>query len=401
MLGRLLDRLDAAHALDRTLVIVTADHGESLGEHGEIDARPVRLRGDAGGAADPERARGRPRAVSTRRSATRTSCRPSSISSGLAPPAESRRTVARGMPPLPTGPGFEALEANLTRGWAPLTGVVSGDWKYIDLPLPELYDLPRIRVKNANLVARDPARRETLSRALSQLGRHRPRHRRRRSWTRSPRRGCGRSVTRRRRPECNGATADSDDPKRLVALNEQFNGGAGGVQRRTPRSGAVGLPRADAATAGLHHRADQRGDRAGDESGGRLTQWPCFAPHRRHRRGSPEILAKLGTALRETGDLRGAAAAFERSRAAGNQNPELLNDLGVVYAQAGTAGRGARAVSRAAARAIRTRQASGPTSAFSSCRRGEPERGGRCVSPCRSVPIRPMPMPGKGSAPPR
>ena len=35
MVGRLLARLDAAHALDRTLIVVTADHGESLGEHGE------------------------------------------------------------------------------------------------------------------------------------------------------------------------------------------------------------------------------------------------------------------------------------------------------------------------------------------------------------------------------
>jgi hypothetical protein len=40
---------------------------------------------------------------------------------------------------------FEALEANLTRGWAPLTGVVAGDWKYIELPLPELYNLATIR----------------------------------------------------------------------------------------------------------------------------------------------------------------------------------------------------------------------------------------------------------------
>jgi membrane-anchored protein YejM (alkaline phosphatase superfamily) len=35
MLGQLLDRLAAARALDRTLVVVTADHGESLGDHGE------------------------------------------------------------------------------------------------------------------------------------------------------------------------------------------------------------------------------------------------------------------------------------------------------------------------------------------------------------------------------
>jgi choline-sulfatase len=36
-IGRLLDALEHRRLLDRTLVIVTADHGESLGEHGERD----------------------------------------------------------------------------------------------------------------------------------------------------------------------------------------------------------------------------------------------------------------------------------------------------------------------------------------------------------------------------
>src|SRR5438094_2790484 len=35
MLGRLFARLDAAHARDKTVIVLTADHGESLGEHGE------------------------------------------------------------------------------------------------------------------------------------------------------------------------------------------------------------------------------------------------------------------------------------------------------------------------------------------------------------------------------
>ena len=39
---------------------------------------------------------------------------------------------------------FEALDASLTRGWAPLRGIVQGGWKYIDLPDAELYDLPPI-----------------------------------------------------------------------------------------------------------------------------------------------------------------------------------------------------------------------------------------------------------------
>ena len=35
MVGKLLADLRAAGQLDRTLILVAADHGESLGEHGE------------------------------------------------------------------------------------------------------------------------------------------------------------------------------------------------------------------------------------------------------------------------------------------------------------------------------------------------------------------------------
>src|SRR6185369_5244129 len=60
---------------------------------------------------------------------------------------------------------FESLDANLTRGWAPLTGVVSGVWKYIDLPLPELYDVRADPGEKKNLAARDSARADTMRRA--------------------------------------------------------------------------------------------------------------------------------------------------------------------------------------------------------------------------------------------
>ena len=36
---------------------------------------------------------------------------------------------------------FEALSASLNRGWAPLLGIIQDGFKYIDLPVPELYDL--------------------------------------------------------------------------------------------------------------------------------------------------------------------------------------------------------------------------------------------------------------------
>jgi len=37
---------------------------------------------------------------------------------------------------------FESLSASINRGWAPLTGVIHREEKYIDLPIAEFYDLP-------------------------------------------------------------------------------------------------------------------------------------------------------------------------------------------------------------------------------------------------------------------
>ena len=52
---------------------------------------------------------------------------------------------------------FESMTYNLVRGWAPLRGVVAERDKYIDLPIPELYDLAADPKEASNLAtaARD------------------------------------------------------------------------------------------------------------------------------------------------------------------------------------------------------------------------------------------------------
>jgi arylsulfatase A-like enzyme/Tfp pilus assembly protein PilF len=170
MVGRLLDDLRQAGRLDHTLVVVTADHGESLGEHGErthgvfvydvtmrvpwliwtgqpaaarafdglsrlIDLAPTTL--DLLGAAAPASFEGR-------------SLLPA-INGRAAPPATAY---------------LEAMDANLTRNWAPLTALVAHGAKLIDLPLPELYDLDRDPGEQTNVVARDGERARTLGALL-------------------------------------------------------------------------------------------------------------------------------------------------------------------------------------------------------------------------------------------
>ena len=128
------------------------DHGESLGEHGErthsLFAYEATLRVplivaeiDAG-ARPTERSRDR----RSTRPVRHVDLLPTMLASAGAPaPATSgsRRCSTRSRPvAAPERPSyFEAMSAAVTRGWAPLRGVLVGREKYIDLPIVELYDL--------------------------------------------------------------------------------------------------------------------------------------------------------------------------------------------------------------------------------------------------------------------
>jgi arylsulfatase A-like enzyme/tetratricopeptide (TPR) repeat protein len=64
-----------------------------------------------------------------------------------------RSLLSPGRKEAPEGSYFESLSVSFNRGWAPLRGLMAGDQKYIDLPLPELYDLPSDPGEARNLVS--------------------------------------------------------------------------------------------------------------------------------------------------------------------------------------------------------------------------------------------------------
>jgi arylsulfatase A-like enzyme/Flp pilus assembly protein TadD len=334
MLGRLLDRLRAAHALDRALIVVTADHGESLGEHGETThglfaydatlAVPLIVGGTSVPAGRVEAPVGHDDIMPTILDLA-----------AVAPPAGMDGRSLVQTPPADRDIVFEALDANLTRGWAPLTGVVSGGWKYIDLPIRELYDLRADPREVTNLAERDAAQRDSLAQALARL-------------TASPRQSGTPSAldadaaARLRALGYAGGAAlprkevytTADDPKTLAGLNERFNSALeafGGGRAREALAAFTSIlndrpdfltARTSAATVLLD--ADRPADAVALLHG---------APGTQTR--SAQLLAKLGAALEDAGDLRGAAAAFEQARAGGDQNPDLVNAIGVVYARLG------------------------------------------------------------------
>ncbi len=170
MVGELLKRLDAAGQLDRTLIAFTADHGESLGEHGEathgVFTYDVTMRVPAflwAGSRLPSR---------TYDGLTRLIDFAPTVLDMLgvsAPPAFEGQSL---LPALnvrggdPPAAYIEAMDANLTRNWAPLTGLVSGPYKLIDLPIPELYDLTADPHEQTNLFTREGERARALEALL-------------------------------------------------------------------------------------------------------------------------------------------------------------------------------------------------------------------------------------------
>ncbi len=173
-LAPLLEPILAAGERGDVLVVLTSDHGEALGEHGEathgifayesVLEVPLVLY-------QPRLLP--PRVVHT--PARHIDLLPT-ILDALSIPAPAGLTgrsllpAAAGEPdPDPPATYFEALSGQLNLGWAPLYGVIREGWKYVDLPLPELYDLERDPRELRNLAAAEPRRLAALRAVLEPL----------------------------------------------------------------------------------------------------------------------------------------------------------------------------------------------------------------------------------------
>jgi len=160
-LGRLLAELRASGDLAETLVVVTADHGESLGEHGELThsytlydatlAVPLLLRGP-----------GVPAGRTVSGVVSSVDIAPTILSLlALDPlPGVDGRDLASSWSgaadPVRRGAYAETLATELHHGWSPLFAVRTPDHHYVRAPRPELYDARRDTAQLRNLLVAEP-----------------------------------------------------------------------------------------------------------------------------------------------------------------------------------------------------------------------------------------------------
>ncbi|MBY0496813.1 MAG: sulfatase-like hydrolase/transferase [Cyanobacteria bacterium] len=344
-LGPLLSSLEASAR--PTLVVVTADHGEGLGDHGEAThgtfAYESTLRVPLIVAQAGPGARAAGRVVDT--PARHIDLVPTIAEAARLPLPDglSGRSLFSTAGDRAATTYFEAMTPMLKRGWAPLNGVISGRDKYINVPIRELYDLAADPGEQRNLEATSTAK---LSALQADLGALRPL---------LPGEQRAESANVRARLESLGYVSGSaarkarytaeDDPKQLIDVDRLMMDGID-LFRQGRLAEAMDAYRAVLArrpTMGLAYRRLaflqwQAGDRG--------TAIATLKDGRGKLGADLDLDVRLGTYLAEAGSPSEAVRLLERVTAADPGNTEALNALGIAYARGGAGDKAIAAFTR-------------------------------------------------------
>ncbi len=172
--ARLLAQLKKDGLLDKTIVLVMADHGEALGQHGEDEHGlllynevmhiPMLVRLPRGGLKGS--------VVDTTVSTVDIAPTVFDLLRMKAPVPVSGRSLVPALRGtlIPERPVYFETQFPFTEyGWSPLYGALRGDWKYIRAPREELYDVSRDPGETNNLAGAHPPELKNLQNILVDL----------------------------------------------------------------------------------------------------------------------------------------------------------------------------------------------------------------------------------------
>jgi arylsulfatase A-like enzyme/Tfp pilus assembly protein PilF len=334
-LGALLDT--ARRSPRPTLVIVTADHGEGLGEHGEAThgtfayestLRVPLIVAQIG----PGAASGPGRSVDA--AVQHIDIVPTVVDALDLRGADGLpgRTLLAADDREPRLTYFEAMTPMLKRGWAPLSGVINGRNKYVDLPIRELYDLAADPREEHNLAISDAARTGALVADHRSLGAVLPGEQR------------AENAAVRAKLETLGYVSGSaarkaryteeDDPKTLIDVDRLMMDGID-LFRQGRMAEAMDAYRAVLTRRPGMGLAYRRLAFLQWHVGSRAEAIATLKDARGKIGADIDLDVRLGTYLAEAGSPAEAIPLLERVTAADATNTEALNALGIAHGRSG------------------------------------------------------------------
>jgi arylsulfatase A-like enzyme/tetratricopeptide (TPR) repeat protein len=324
-----------------TLVVVTGDHGEALGDHGEathgIFAYESTLRIPLIISELGNGRHGQPREVSPA-PARHVDILPTILDAAALPvpgdlPGRTLLAAAeRAAGAAPRTSYFEAMSAMLNRGWAPLSGIVSVHDKFISLPIPELYDLATDPAETTNLATTKVDVARTLDTVLRGLGAALPGERGREDPEAAGRLRALGYVT--GDAPVKAHYTEADDPKNLIDIDRAMQHGVELYrERRLDEAARVYedvLRRRPDMPLAYRHLAFVAWEAGKVDTAIRVLQRAMLAGV---RHGG--VTTQLATYLAEAGDAKQAIALVEPIAREPGADLDAQNALGIAYARAG------------------------------------------------------------------
>jgi arylsulfatase A-like enzyme len=176
-LGRILEKMREENILDDTLIVVAGDHGESLGEHREIDHGLFLYEATVRVPLLFINEKALPQGEVVSATVRLTDIMPTVLELANLPIPKTVQGVS--LLPWMSGRKNDDLTAYLETyypfenfGWSEMKGVTDGRWKFIQAPRPELYDLASDPHEENNLFQTAPAQSQKMMQELQAVVRN-------------------------------------------------------------------------------------------------------------------------------------------------------------------------------------------------------------------------------------
>lgn len=338
-LGRLFKAIDAQAAKDQSIIILTSDHGESLGEHGELTHGVFAYNSTLHIPLIIHQPQVFPESKIIRQIVGHIDIAPTVLD--LLDIKIPEVIEGKSLLPLIENPSkwkekdcyFESLSPNLNRNWAPLHGLIRGNHKYISLPIPELYNMDKDFKEQKNLAGKEISRvkdlKAELDAFLSQSARHLSHRKPIDRDTRERLHSLG-YISGTGDSPMNKTFSENDDPKNLIEFDRKMQEGFMAFQKGEAEK-AIKIfeeilserPDYGVVYDNLAHIYRENGEL--DRSIGLLKKAA------ESNVSDTSLMSKLAIYYQEAGQLEKAKTLLEGLAQSNPNDVEILNYLGVTY----------------------------------------------------------------------